>query len=90
MTTNDNTPRHGLGAQLWGAMKGALVDEDPIAATRRAKLQDSHATAATSETTGAPAATMSPTWMRLNTWRGRSTRCALPVAIRSNIERPGP
>ena len=43
MTTNDNTARHGLGAQLWGAMKGALIDEDPIAAARRAKLQGSGA-----------------------------------------------
>ena len=43
MTTNDNTPRHGLGAQLWGAMKGALVDEDPTTANRRAKLQASAA-----------------------------------------------
>ncbi len=40
MTTNDsNTARQGLGAQLWGVMKGALIDEDPIAAARRAKLQ---------------------------------------------------
>jgi hypothetical protein len=36
-THSDDKP--GLGAQLWGAVKGALVDEDPVAATRRAKLQ---------------------------------------------------
>lgn len=39
--TNDTQPddKPGLGAQLWGAVKGALVDEDPVAATRRARLQ---------------------------------------------------
>ena len=40
MTDNDDTAsRHGLGAQLWGAVKDALIDEDPVAAARRAKLQ---------------------------------------------------
>ena len=40
MTDNDdNATRHGLGAQLWGAVKDALIDEDPIVAARRAKLQ---------------------------------------------------
>jgi len=38
MTTPD---KPGLGTQLWGAMKGALIDEDPIVAARRAKLQAS-------------------------------------------------
>ena len=42
----DNKPsddKPGLGAQLWGAVKGALVDVDPVAATRRAKLQGARA-----------------------------------------------
>jgi len=40
MTDNTRTDdKPGLGAQLWGAVKGALVEEDPVAATRRAKLQ---------------------------------------------------
>ena len=33
----ENKP--GLGAQLWGAVKVALIDEDPVAVARRAKLQ---------------------------------------------------
>jgi len=44
MTNDTGTDdRRGLGAQLWGAVKGALVDEDPVAAARRAKLQAGHA-----------------------------------------------
>ena len=40
MTDDEQTAtRHGLGAQLWGAVKDALIDEDPIVAARRAKLQ---------------------------------------------------
>jgi hypothetical protein len=31
--------REGFGAQLWGAVKNVLTEEDPIAAARRAKLQ---------------------------------------------------
>ena len=58
MTTNDNTARHGLGAQLWGAMKGALIDEDPVTATRRAKLQGG--TDAPPQKAEAPSAPMSP------------------------------
>ena len=58
--TND---RHGLGAQLWGAMKGALIDEDPIAVARRAKLQGGKPSAEKADTAAvAPAASapMSP------------------------------
>ena len=36
---HDTESRQGLGAQLWGAMKVALIDEDPVVAARRAKLQ---------------------------------------------------
>lgn len=61
---DETTSRHGLGAQLWGAVKGALIDEDPISATRRAKLQGSRAPADTPATTtaavDAPPAAMSP------------------------------
>ena len=57
MTIN-NTGKHGFGAQLWGAMKGALVDEDPITATRRAKLQVNAAPA--EKTEAAQTAPMSP------------------------------
>ena len=60
MTDDDTThPRHGLGAQLWGAVKDALIDEDPVAATRRAKLQGGKAAAAETPADAAPAA-MSP------------------------------
>ncbi len=46
MTDNSDTAsRHGLGAHLWGAVKDALIDEDPVAATRRAKLQGGKAPA---------------------------------------------
>ena len=38
--SDDTNSLQGLGAHLWGAVKGALIDEDPIAAARRAKLQD--------------------------------------------------
>lgn len=61
----DNTSTHdkpGLGSQLWGAVKGALVDEDPVAATRRAKLQASRAPAggpSASSTAAVAAAPMS-------------------------------
>lgn len=40
MTENRETEnKQGLGAQLWGAVKVALIDEDPVAAARRAKMQ---------------------------------------------------
>jgi len=42
-TRTDDKP--GLGAQLWGAVKGVLVEEDPVAAARRAKLQGGRAQA---------------------------------------------
>jgi len=61
---DETASRHGLGAQLWGAVKGALIDEDPIAATRRAKLQGSRAPADAPATATAavdtPPAAMSP------------------------------
>ena len=63
MTDNDDTAtRHGLGAQLWGAVKDALIDEDPIAAARRAKLQagKTPAEAATAPARDVPPAAMSP------------------------------
>ena len=61
MTDNDDTAsRHGLGAQLWGAVKDALIDEDPIAAARRAKLQGGNAAAEKIVAPDAPAAPMSP------------------------------
>ena len=64
MTTNDNTARHGLGAQLWGAMKGALIDEDPVTATRRAKLQGgTDATPQKAEASTAPLSPMAATLM---------------------------
>ncbi|HEY9023371.1 MAG TPA: hypothetical protein VIP05_03655 [Burkholderiaceae bacterium] len=57
-TRTDDKP--GLGAQLWGAVKGALVDEDPVAATRRAKLQGGRAPAAQPDIAPAPAAAPAP------------------------------
>jgi len=59
---DETASRHGLGAQLWGAVKGALIDEDPIAATRRAKLQGSRAPADAPATAAVdvPPAAMSP------------------------------
>ena len=61
MTDNDHTAsRHGLGAQLWGAVKDALIDEDPIAAARRAKLQGGNAPAEKPAAADVPAAPMSP------------------------------
>ena len=59
---DETTSRHGLGAQLWGAVKGALIDEDPISAARRAKLQGSRAPAEPPATAAAeaPPAAMSP------------------------------
>ena len=54
--TESNKP--GLGAQLWGAVKDALIDEDPVAVARRAKLQGGKACApaqaGATETTVAP------------------------------------
>jgi hypothetical protein len=61
MANQDNTPgKPGLGAQLWGAMKGALIDEDPIAAARRAKPQASTATEQKADAPPAGATPMSP------------------------------
>jgi len=59
---DETASRHGLGAQLWGAVKGALIDEDPIAATRRAKLQGSRAPADAPATAAVdvPPAAMAP------------------------------
>lgn len=55
----ENKP--GLGAQLWGAVKDALIDEDPVAAARRAKLQGGKASAPAQATAGAaPASPESP------------------------------
>ena len=55
------TSRQGLGAQLWGAVKDALIDEDPIAAARRAKLQGGKAPAdKPAEPLPEVSATMSP------------------------------
>ena len=36
---NETESRQGLGAQLWGAVKVALIDEDPVVAARRVKMQ---------------------------------------------------
>jgi hypothetical protein len=35
----DTNTRDGLGSHLWGVLKNALTEEDPIAQARRAKLQ---------------------------------------------------
>lgn len=45
--TRDTDTPDGLGAHLWGALKNALTDEDPVAQARRAKLQGGKAPAAT-------------------------------------------
>ena len=58
--SDDTATRHGLGAQLWGAVKGALIDEDPVAATRRNKLQGGGAPAAKPASADAAPAAMSP------------------------------
>ena len=61
MTDDEQTAsRHGLGAQLWGAVKDVLIDEDPIAAARRAKLQGGKAPA---EQPAAPARDATPAAM---------------------------
>jgi chromosome segregation ATPase len=60
--SDETTSRPRLGAQLWGAVKDALIDEDPIAAARRAKLQGTKAPPATPATAvpEASPATLSP------------------------------
>ena len=61
MTDNTRTDdKPGLGAQLWGAVRGALVEEDPVAATRRAKLQGGRAPLDTPEPAPASAAAAAP------------------------------
>ena len=61
MTDSDDTAtRPGLGAHLWGAVKGALIDEDPIAAARRAKLKGVQAHAHAPAAAASTPATMSP------------------------------
>src|SRR5471032_670370 len=62
-SNNETESRPGMGAQLWGTMKGALIDEDPIAVARRAKLQGGRTPAEKSDATTAlpvAAAPMSP------------------------------
>jgi hypothetical protein len=61
MTDNNETDgKPGLGAQLWGAVRVALIDEDPVVAARRAKMQGGKTPApAAAEAAVAPAA-MSP------------------------------
>jgi hypothetical protein len=65
MTDNNETQsRQGLGSQLWGAVKVALIDEDPIVAARRAKLQGGKAPvpeAATPALAPAPLSAMATT-----------------------------
>ena len=40
----DTPNRHeGLGSQMWGALKNALTEDDPVATARRAKLQGARA-----------------------------------------------
>ena len=59
--TDRHTERTGLGAHLWGAMKNALIDEDPVAAARRAKLQGARtAPDKADDTPPVAAAAMSP------------------------------
>jgi len=41
--TKDTEQAAGIGSQLWGALKNALTEEDPVAAARRAKLQGGNA-----------------------------------------------
>ena len=61
MTDNNaTTPRPGLGSQIWGAVKVALIDEDPVAAARRAKLHGSQAPAAPATPASAEAAVPAP------------------------------
>jgi len=54
--TRDTTTSDGLSAHLWGALKNALIDEDPIASARRAKLQGGAAPAATTTVASARSA----------------------------------
>ena len=58
--SNETTSRPGLGAQLWGAVKVALIDEDPVAAARRAKLQGNKAPAALAAAAAADAVMPAP------------------------------
>ena len=61
--SDDTNSRQGLGAHLWGAVKGALIDEDPIAAARRAKLQGGRPPAAAHAAAAAAAPEAVPTAM---------------------------
>ena len=56
--SNETQSRPGFGAQMWGAVKGALIDEDPIAAARRAKLQGGNPPVASAQ--AAPADAVAP------------------------------
>ena len=57
---NESTSRPGLAAQLWGAVKGAVIDEDPIVAARRAKMQGGNSPAPEAGAPMAAPAAMSP------------------------------
>jgi hypothetical protein len=57
MTENRETGnKPGLGAQLWHAVKDALIDEDPVAVARRAKFQGGKASAPAQAAANAAAA----------------------------------
>ena len=58
--SNETHSRPGLGAQMWGAVKGALIDEDPIAVARRAKLQGGTTPVAPSQAAAADAVAPAP------------------------------
>ena len=62
--TDTRDSNAGLGSHLWGALKNALTDDDPVASARRAKLQGGKAPAAAtpSGASGDPA-TAAPTAM---------------------------
>ena len=66
--TRETAPKEGFGAQLWGAVKNVLTEEDPVAAARRAKLQGGKtpadaarpASASTGATSGVAPTPLSP------------------------------
>ncbi len=55
--TRQTLSKEGFGAQLWGAVKNVLTEEDPVAAARRAKLQGGRAHADTARAASASTGT---------------------------------
>ena len=89
--SNETESRQGLGAQLWGAVKVALIDEDPVVAARRAKMQGGKTPAAPAQPGAEPAASaVAPAAMSPMATALMTQVLAKPTAYTALTEKLGP